>query len=279
MRHQMDEFTAAETDQLISELFETLPSFIQGLPDNKLLEDCYCAIRDYEYEVGYRWHRFKQQLFRSVDSEVQLLPYDGFRMTEAKYYHAALVGMLCSAADIFAATCTVYHPGVRKYHNLGKPNEVMKRMQSVAEKVVTSIETDWESGEVHEEISEIYERKVDVLPYMIFIFKFLRDRGYNWQYRSEFLEFAKRVEDGPVGPSADDEEGSDDENAEEFLPIEDADELAPDTPQYNTPSWADLTFESEYFKVVSEPPDTTVEAYIQVYGVEPDGYPPRMDEY
>lgn len=278
MRNQFDKFSTEETDQLITEILNRIPALIDVLPDKKILEDYYGTIRWYEKEQDYKWHRFKQQLFRGSEPTVQFPPYRGIQFTADKQYHAALMGMICVMAKIFSSVCTVYHPDSKKYHEFGAPNEVQNRVESVARKSVSSIESNWDNTVASDEISAFYEHETNQFVFLVYVFRFLRRRGYNWQYRSDYLDFSKRVEDGRIGPSSD-HDGNENEEDMAFSDHIDLEDLVPAHEYYNRRDWRDLIFESEYFKFVAEEPEDVIQAYTYVYGVEPEGYPPRMDDY
>lgn len=280
MTNPLNEFSAAETDQLIAELLDEIPRFIGELSDKKVLENIYSAMRWYENDNGYRWHRFKHHLFHGTQPTVQSPPYSGIQFTEAKQYHAALMGMICVMEEIFTAVCTVYHPSAGRYHYFGLSNLIVERIEAVVEKRLYSPESDLGGEAAFDELSELYEQQIDLFEFMVFVFRFLRDGGYNWRYRSDHLDFVKRMEEGRVGHANNDDKDEDRVNPEWLTPAEvDAEELAPDAEQYNRNHLSDLTFESEYFKFVADEPEAVVQAYVKVYGVEPEGYPPRMDEY
>ncbi len=283
MIDQLDEFSAAETDQLIAEILEETPRFIEELDDMKVLDDIYDTMRWYEKETGYKWNRFKQYVFRGAEPTIERQPYGGVEFTDSKRYHAALLAMLCVMGDIFASVCKVYHLGAGRYHYVGIPSKVGERLGKVASERLLSEESDWRWAVVSDEISGLYENGVDLFDFAVFVFRFLRDRGYNWRYRSDHLDFAKHWEEGRLRHGKDDKQDEDkwdEEKYPERLVPEgvDDEDLAPGADQYRN-GLATMTFESEYFQFVNEVPEEAVRAYMEVYGVEPDGYPPRMDDY
>src|SRR5690606_21207225 len=190
-----------------------------------------------------------------------------------------LLAMLCVMGDIFASVCKVYHLDAGCYHYVGEPSKVNRRLEKVASKRLRSAESNWRRTVVFDEIGELYENQVDLFDFAVFVFRFLRDRGDNWRYRSDHLDFVRHWEEGRLRRAKEDKRDDEEMYPEGLVPagIDDED-LAPGADQYRN-GLATMTFESEYFQFVSEVPEEAVRAYMEVYGVEPDGYPPRMDDY
>ncbi|MBK1442337.1 hypothetical protein JHJ32_20230 [Parapedobacter sp. ISTM3] len=294
MRGQLSVYPDEETDRLIVSLLWCIPQFIAEMKDTSLLRKVYFTMRIHEHHLGYVWYRFQRYFSYRASAASGLPPHDGTPYSKSEYIRvyqqpsqfdldrASLAGMICAMSEIFASVCTVYHINTRRYHYFGEPHTVSKRLLQVAQDNLPFPGTDAESDAVHEDMDTLFEDWESVLlrPFMVFIFRYLRDEGYNWQYRSDYLAASKRIESGAFGHRSGRSEDDEQEEPDgyELQPVEPED-LAPGADQYKQHGLSDISFESSYIEFVQEDPEPSVSAYIEVYGVEPDGYPPRMDEY
>ncbi|MFC6102654.1 hypothetical protein [Olivibacter domesticus] len=82
----------------------------------------------------------------------------------------------------------------------------------------------------------------------------------NWRFRSDYLNFIKRCEEGAIGkpPSSLDNRQTDDLNQESEI---DDDFILPSEQESK---FQGPNFESEYFKELNEEPPLSVSAYVQV---------------
>lgn len=290
MRNHLSVYPDLETDRLITAMLQQIPQFVSELGDRSLLRKVYFTMRVHEHHLDYTWYRF-QRSFTYRSSVVDGLPPHGFKpYTEPEYkavYEepsqadldtASLAGMICAMSEIFASVCTVYHPKAGCYHYLGKPHAVIHRLLRVAKDTLPFPNTDFESNALYEDMDPFFEDWESPLlhPFYVFVFRYLRDEGYNWQYRSDYLAASKRIESGNYGHRRGD---NDEEVGDPWLQPVEPEDLAPGADQYTERNLADISFESDYINFVNDSPEPSVRAYIEVYGVEPDGYPPRMDEY
>lgn len=292
MRNHLSVYPDLETDRLISAVLQRIPQFVNELGDSSLLNEVYFTMRAREHHRGYTWYRFQRSFIYRSSVVDGLLPHGRRPYAESEYkavYEepspadldtASLVGMLCALCDIFASVCTVYHPKSGRYHYVGKPHTVIHRLLRIAKDTLPFPSTDSESKTLYEDMDPFFEDlESDLLdPFYVFVFRYLRDNGYNWQYRSDYLAASRRIELGQYGRRNDDNDEGKEVDDRWLQPVAPED-LAPGADQYTERNLSDISFESSYFDFVQEGPEPAVRAYIEVYGVEPEGYPPRMDEY
>ncbi len=300
MKTRLTAYPAEQTDELIAWLFRQIPTFVKGLPSKDALHELYNSLRGPEHDAQYLWYRLQRTLCKGAGVEGTAPPLQGEvcskaafiarhrRPNQAQLYHATLMGFTYAMDEVFAPTCTVYHRVERRYHDMGSSIDLAERLGAIAKQRLYSPETDFNLEIILDECGSVFNDGIDLHAFLAFVFTCLHDRGYDWQYRSDHLAFMRRLEQGKVDFSALRGDKSEEEEEEErrrerekwLEPSDpDAEDLAPDAEQYNRTSLAERGFESEYLKFVGEGPEPAVRAYIAVYGVEPDGYPPRMDEY
>ncbi len=281
-----------ETDRLITALLLRIPQFVNELGDSSLLRKVYFTMHVRQHHLDYTWYRFQRSFIYRSSVVDGLLPHGHKPYTEPEYKSvyeepsqadldiASLAGMICAMSEIFTSVCTVYHLKAGCYHYFGKPNTVIYRLLQVAKNTLPFPSTDSESDALYEYMDPFFEDWESPLlhPFYVFVFRYLRDEGYNWQYRSDFLAASKRIESGDYGHRHGDSDEEEEVDDRWLLPVEPED-LAPGADQYTERNLVDISFESEYIDFVNDSPEPSVRAYIEVYGVEPDGYPPRMDEY
>lgn len=294
MKNQLKPYPTETTNQLVTTILRRIPQFVKELKNEKLIVAIHYSTNRYDQGSGYRWHRFQRHLANAAwagnDSPRDaIVPYtiDEYREicckpSRKELHHAAVVGMVCAMGDIFASVCTLYHPATGYYHNFGEPNTVSTGLVELAKEKLYAQSMDFERNFLSDRLDALYdERTFDLHAFLVFVFRYLRDEGYEWQYRSDYLRASKRIEAGDFR-HRDDNDEDDDEKADErwCKPADmEPEDLGPDADQYNQNNIVDISFQTEYLKFVEEGPEPSVTAYIQVYGVEPDGYPPRMDEY
>lgn len=247
MRNIYARYPDEATDNLIVAVIDAMSDWFSDKRNEPYCNTLRLIASIKQPDIARRYKRYRLQRFR----DRHLASYSFQDYLAARYppppssdlYQGALTGAFYALDLIVGGYSTVYHPEDRLYHFLAEPfvgwsrilRVVKERKAGRAQPHFTNIPPRFYNATIGTTVGQALYRL------LVFIFRYLRNNGYNWQFRSDMLGIVKSAEDHGC-------------------------------------RLAD-TFEEAYFKEVAEPPFMQVEAYFEAYGILPDGYPPRLDDY
>lgn len=257
MRSTYPRYPDNATDELIVAIVDAMSDWFSDERNEPHCTALYRAVSTINPDIKRRYtqYRLRRIYEPSAAGSDDLLPPGNMPYTLAEYivaycpplswdlYQGALIGTIHALDLIAGGFSTVYHPADGLHHFLDEPfigkSRILRVVQSRKAGFVKPLFCSVPPSFHDASISTPLGQALCRL--LVFIFGYLREHGCDWQYRSGILGIAKLAEDRGY-------------------------RLA-------------RTFEGEYFEEVAEPPCLEVEAYYEVYGKLPDGYPPRLDDY